>query len=226
LVEIFSNDNGRDGDKAPNCKAIEELQKSVANLRNRDAFGDFLPDSAVGLELGVALGSFSKRLLQRNKSLFLYGVDMYAGDRSHDITQYKIALKELNTLRSRYSLIRARFDEVVDLFEDEYFDFIYVDGYAHTGEEGGGTFRDWFPKAKVFGIFGGDDYHPDWPLVVKEVDEFLNEHNLPLFTMSNADGAGQEWGQWFTIKGPINDSQYLDKVYSLLDKVLQMNFTS
>jgi hypothetical protein len=29
------------------------------------------------------------------------------------------------------------FDDALDIFDDEFFDFIYIDGFAHTGEEGG-----------------------------------------------------------------------------------------
>lgn len=45
--------------------------------------------------------------------------------------------------------------------------FIYVDGYAHTGEDRGKTLFDWYPKLKIGGLMAGDDYHDDWPLVKK-----------------------------------------------------------
>jgi hypothetical protein len=221
-------ENFEDGTASPDGEhgIIQSLQAAVFGLPNRDAIADLLPNSAIGIELGVAFGGFSKRLLSRNPSLFLYGVDMFAGDRGHDVSQYKTALRTLNGFRHRYSLIRARFDEIVDLFDDEYFDFIYVDGYAHTGEESGGTFRDWFPKVKPFGIFAGDDYHPDWPLVVQEVDEFLREHDLPLFTMANtAAGAGVEWTQWFTIKGPRKYQLYVNRISTILEQISRLDLT-
>ena len=41
------------------------------------------------------------------------------------------------------------FDDAIDLFEDQFFDFIYIDGFAHTGEEGGETLIKWYRKLKV-----------------------------------------------------------------------------
>jgi hypothetical protein len=198
---------------------IRLLQEYSISIREREAIADFVPADAIGVELGVAFAGFSTRLLQRNKSLFLYGVDMYAGDRGHDIDQYKLALSALMAFKDRSLLIRARFDEIVGLFPDNYFDFVYVDGYAHTGEEGGATFRQWFPKLKPFGIIAGDDYHSDWPLVMKEVDAFLAENDLPLFEISNSGNAGTEWSQWFTIKGPSSDARYFNAVERILKSI-------
>jgi len=206
-------------DRFSSREMIDRLRYCVQKVDNRDIFSNILPPNAIGVELGVASAEFSKRLLTKNESLFLYGIDMWAGDRGHDTAQYKHALKELLPFYRRSSLIRAKFDEMVSLFEDEYFDFVYVDGYAHNGEEGGKTYRDWFPKVKPFGIIAGDDYHSDWPLVVKAVDEFLNERSLPLFTIANSWNPGSEWMQWFTIKGSPHDPRY-SYVLSQMLKVL------
>ncbi|MDC1120300.1 hypothetical protein OAT72_00365 [Alphaproteobacteria bacterium] len=55
--------------------------------------------------------------------------------------EYKSAIK-LVGLDSNYTLLRMSCDEALDLFDDNYFDFIYFDGYAHKGEEGGKKFSD------------------------------------------------------------------------------------
>jgi hypothetical protein len=226
MVGLFSGRKrkGNSPNAAYESEIIKNIHSILADMPSRDVFGDLIADSATGIELGVAFGGFSKRLLERNSSLFLYGVDMYAGDRGHDVSQYKAALRNTAAFRDRYNLLRARFDEILDLFEDEYFDFMYVDGYAHTGEEGGQTFRDWFSKVKPFGIFAGDDYHPDWPLVVQEVDEFLRENDLPLLTIANtAAGPGVEWSQWFTIKGPRNDPRYVEALSAIFERANRSN---
>lgn len=82
---------GNSPNAAYESKIIENIHSVLADMPSRDVFGDLIPDSATGIELGVAFGGFSKRLLERNTSLFLYGVDMYAGDRGHDVSQYKAA---------------------------------------------------------------------------------------------------------------------------------------
>jgi hypothetical protein len=133
--------------------------------------------SNVGVELGVAEGFFSERMIASGKFEHFYGIDMYA-DR-HDTAQYKRALR-LTGLRSPYRLLRMRFDEAIDLFDDESLDFVYVDGYAHGGEDGGETLFRWYDKVKVGGLIAGDDYDPSWPLVQEAVDEFARQLDVEL----------------------------------------------
>lgn len=151
----------------------------------------------VGIELGVAEGVFAERALRTSSLSFLYGVDMYAGDRCHDVDQYRRALARLMPFRTRHALIRMRFDEALELFDDEHFDFIYVDGYAHTGEEEGRTLEQWFPKLKPGGIFAGDDYSGHWPKVVEAVDRFAAARGLVLNIIDCAE-PGTVWSEYPT----------------------------
>lgn len=129
-------------------------------------------DQNVGIELGVAAGGFSARLAQSGKFKRLFGVDLYSDH--HDQAEYKRALRTIG-LDSNYSLLKMSFDEALGLFPDDYFDFIYIDGYAHTGEQGGKTFFDWLPKLKSGGILAGDDYSHHWPLVQESVHYFVEQ---------------------------------------------------
>lgn len=173
-----------------------------AHLKRRDDVVTLVKSGGIGVELGVAEGAFSERILNRNVLSYLYSIDMYAGDRKHDTEQYIRALKRLDPFRDRNSVLRMRFDEAVRMFDDEYFDFIYIDGYAHTGQEGGQTLRDWFPKLKKGGVFSGDDYSEKrWPLVVQVVDEFVSEHGLQLNVIDcSEDASYSAYPTWFAIK--------------------------
>lgn len=131
--------------------------------------------SGVGIELGVAEGFFSDALLSGSNLAKLYSVDMWSGDHKHDEAQFRRASDLLSKHGARSEVLRMRFDEALPTFPDEHFDFIYVDGYAHTGEENGKTFRDWWPKLKPGGLFAGDDYDPHWPLVMEALDKFAHE---------------------------------------------------
>lgn len=123
----------------------------------------------IGIELGVAAGSFSARMVQSGRFARFYGVDAYSD--GHSAREYKAALLATG-LASDYRLLRLTFAQAVDLFPDGYFDFIYVDGFAHSGLEGGQTLADWYPKLKPGGIMAGDDYDAKvWPLVVWAVHE-------------------------------------------------------
>lgn len=124
----------------------------------------------VGVELGVAGGEFSRRMVASGKFARFFGVDMYAD--THDTAQYKQALARVG-LMENYALLRMSFAEAYDLFDDESLDFIYIDGYAHSGQEGGETIWNWARKVRIGGVIAGDDYHGDWPLVKEAVDRFI-----------------------------------------------------
>jgi hypothetical protein len=153
----------------------------------------------IGIELGVAAGSFSARMVQSGKFHQFFGVDVY-GD-THDITEYKKALRAVG-LRSNYHLLRMTFDDALDLFPDNFFDFIYVDGYAHTGEEGGRTLIDWYAKLKPGGVMAGDDYDAQrWPLVVWAVHHLVAQLGLSLkVTDQVQDAAYNKFRSWFFTK--------------------------
>lgn len=164
------------------------------DLKHRHDVVKLVKSGGVGIELGVAEGVFSERVLIHSDLRFLYSVDMYAGDRGHDVAQYRRALTRLMTHRDRNAVVKMRFDEALHLFEDAYFDFIYVDGYAHTGQESGQTLKDWFPKLKPGGIFAGDDYSRDWPKVIQTVNKFVKDNNLDLNIIECAE-PGSVWSE-------------------------------
>ncbi|NGM46495.1 class I SAM-dependent methyltransferase [Rhodobacter sp. SGA-6-6] len=131
----------------------------------------------VGVELGVAAGEFSRRMTASGQFSTFFGVDMYAD--THDVAQYKEALLRVGLI-GPYKLLRMTFAEAWDLFPDESLDFIYIDGYAHTGQEGGETIWQWARKVRVGGLIAGDDYHPDWPMVMEAVEAFAAQTGFDL----------------------------------------------
>jgi Methyltransferase domain len=174
--------------------------KAINSLTRRAEIAGLLPHGSVAIELGVAEGTFSELLLGSSNISFLYSVDMYAGDRGHDIDQYKRCIRRLDKHRERSGLLKLKFDQALELFPDNYFDLIYVDGYAHTGEEGGKTFADWYVKCKFGGLFGGHDYQPNHhPLVVEAVDKFSSKMMLPLLFLDDRsnDGWNNYSPSWF-----------------------------
>ncbi len=179
-------------------KALKKLAKTFTR---RDHVAALFRKGGVGVELGVAAGDFSERILKHNHIAYLYSIDMWAGDRGHGIDQYREAIERLHPYRDRNAVLRMRFDEALQLFSDEALDFIYVDGYAHDGELNGQTFRDWFPKLRRGGIIAGDDYSPDWPLVVAAVDHFIAANGLELHVIDcHEDAWNSKYPTWFAMK--------------------------
>ena len=173
---------------------------------SRDAVLDPLRGKKnVGIELGVAGGSFSTRIVESGKFDKVFGVDTY-DDYYHHIDEYREAISRVG-LKSNYSLLRMTFEEALSLFPDEFFDFIYVDGFAHTGQEGGQTLADWYPKLKVGGIMAGDDYHDDWPLVQWAVNDFASALGVGLTVTEKTESHSyNRYPSWFIAKPQSADS--------------------
>jgi len=181
---------------------VSQCEQIFSTLRSRWELTRIVKPRGVGVELGVANGAFSELILRTSTLDYLYSIDMY-GDRKHPVAQYKSALVRLAPYRARNSILRMRFDEALSLFPDRYFDFVYIDGFAANGEEGGATFYDWWPKLKTGGVFAGHDYSPDWPLVVKAVDRFIADTGVRLFTVggeADPDDAQNRYASWFTVR--------------------------
>lgn len=162
----------------------------------------------IGIELGVAQGFYSKKCVESNKFKKFFGVDIY-GD-IHDTNEYISALKNIGFENQSYSLLRMNFDSALSMFNDNYFDFIYVDGFAHTGEEGGKTLVDWVKKLKVGGIMAGDDYHQDWPLVVWAVNDIAQKLDVEVsITLETENEIYSKYPTWY-FKKKNNLSPSLD----------------
>lgn len=192
--------------------------KVVAGTDRFDVINGLPPEKNLGIELGVAAGSFSARMMQSRRFKRFYGVDIY-GD-THDIAEYKKALR-LVGLQRNFHLLRMTFDQALDLFPDNHFDFIYCDGYAHTGEEGGRTLLDWYAKLKPGGVMAGDDYDlAHWPLVVWAVHHLVAQLNVPLqVTDFVTDAPYNRYRSWFFTKpqGPMPELQPCQPLMDLGD---------
>lgn len=190
----------------------------VAGTERFDVINSLPAEKNLGIELGVAAGSFSARMMQSRRFKRFYGVDIY-GD-THDIGEYKKALRAVG-LHRNFHLLRMTFDQALDLFPDNHFDFIYCDGYAHTGEEGGRTLLDWYAKLKPGGVMAGDDYDlAHWPLVVWAVHHLVAQLGVPLqVTDLVTDAPYNRYRSWFFTKppGPVPDLQPCQPLMDLGD---------
>ena len=128
-------------------------------IKNRKSLAtELIKDGDIVAELGVDWGSFSNFILGNTKCAKLHSIDRWAGDRGHDDKQEKDARGLLGKYGDRSEVVKATFEEAKSLYEDGTFDFIYIDGYAHTGQECGKTLSEWWSKVKPGGVFAGHDY--------------------------------------------------------------------
>lgn len=186
-------------------------------IQERKELPQFLErDTLVGIELGVAGGWYSKRLMESGLFEALYGVDVY-GDH-HDTKEYIKALKNIGMGRN-YWLLRMTFEEALDAFPDEHFDFVYIDGYAHNGEERGKTIFDWFKKVKVGGMIAGHDYHETWPLVQICVDALSDTLGQPVMRTGKSltPDPQDHFPSWAMFKETARVPDYPDHLRNLPD---------
>lgn len=127
----------------------------------------------IGVELGVAKGNFSKYLTDNHNFDNFFCIDKW--NDHHDENEKNHVINIFKN-KPNVKIIQASFEESLKLFPDEYFDFIYIDGYAHTGQNEGHTLRQWYPKLKIGGIFSGHDYcEQKWPKTFNQVNKFLKQ---------------------------------------------------
>lgn len=173
----------------------------INEIRTRDQLpiflNDYLPDNAIGIEIGVEVGIYASCLLKdcnKLKKLYLVDawqsfnqneyLDMLNTDNDEQLSRMLETAKRLNELgfQKRYGLIKDLSAEASKLFPTGFFDFIYIDanhGYKGCLED----LQLWFPKLKKRGVIAGHDYvNTDTGDVLfevkKAVDEFFGEENI------------------------------------------------
>tara|TARA_B100001093_G_C26858931_1_gene1028883 strand:+ start:8146 stop:8670 length:525 start_codon:yes stop_codon:yes gene_type:complete len=167
----------------------------------RRGLSSLFPKDAIGVELGVAQGHFSDALLASNNVQRLFSIDRWLDH--HNDSEYVKACKLLAKHKTRSIVMRSSFSDVLCLFPESYFDFIYIDAYAHTGQEDGTILHEWYPKLKIGGIFSGHDYdNRSWPKTVKAVDSFANSVGKNIEVIPGVDTTKWQdrYPSWYFIK--------------------------
>jgi hypothetical protein len=168
-------------------------------LKSRVELADLVPENGLFIELGVARGNFARQVLARHPTLRYLGVDKW--DDHHDEKEQQQAQSKLEAFKKRSILWRMQFDEAVQDIPDDTAHLVYVDGYAHTGQHGGDTLRDWWPKVRPGSWLCGHDYARRWPLTVRAVDRFAREMAVPVHVIPERDPGG--FASW-AIQKPVH----------------------
>lgn len=160
--------------------------------RFRDATRDYLlckmPKQSICAEIGVHEGEFSRQILTTVEPRRLHLIDPWKQGEGLFGNQ---AAREQTSMDERYLKVKDQFaeeiaanrvlmhralsDEIVDDFEDSYFDWIYIDG-NHLYEFVKQDLEFYYPKVKNGGYITGDDYgNKGWwdNGIKKAVDEFV-----------------------------------------------------
>jgi len=164
-----------------------------------------MPKESVCAEVGVHVGDFSERILTIVKPKKLHLIDPW---KYEEDTKFQDSLyggekgQNQNYMDSRYKKILQRFDfqiksqqvsihrtesSVLQEFNDNYFDWVYIDG-NHLYEYVKNDLNLSLSKVKTNGYITGDDYSTKgwWENGIKKaVDEFLFEGSIKLIEIKN-----------------------------------------
>lgn len=192
----------------------------VEQVNYRNDFGKLLGLLGLtnhGIEIGVSEGNFSEIIVSNFGLSKIYLVDPwkeYPKEEYPDSTncsqkeqdeRYQKVLSRMEKYGDRVAIIRKESIEVSKCFDDEYFDFIYIDA-NHTYESTKQDIEEWYPKLKKGGVFAGHDYRNGVTRlgtygVKKAVDEFC--HNIKA-KLSLTKGTRRCPLSWYFIKEEIS----------------------
>ena len=141
-------------------------------------------------EIGVFEGEFSHFIHRTIRPSMLYLVDLFqgamiSGDKNGENIKTIQLEHSYQALLAKYhsnpeiSLFRGRSELFLSLLPDSHLDFIYIDG-DHRYEGCCADLKLARKKVKRGGVIAGHDYCPQFPGVMRAVDEFSCEHNLSL----------------------------------------------
>ena len=142
----------------------------------RNYLGYLVKNNAIGAELGVAGGYFSESLLRSQRFKRLYSVDAWADH--HDEAEFLSVQKRLEQFGRHSTILRNTFDEALRIIPDRSLDFIYIDGYAHTGMNAE-LLEQWLRKMRPGALVSGHDYSEEfWPLNWQGINKVLKENTF------------------------------------------------
>lgn len=146
-----------------------------------------------GAEIGVAEGNYSEILLKANPDCELLLIDPWHhysdNPQGKSKEKHEFAYNEMLRKVKDYRNVKVCMDysmNAVDDFDDDYFDFVYVDG-NHLFDYVIQDLVRWSTKVRSGGIVSGDDYYAldqkRWigGGVIEAVQAYTNAHRIPIW---------------------------------------------
>jgi len=166
--------------------------REINQNRSRLFLLQTMPENSICAEIGVNRGNFSKSILKIVKPKKLYLIDPWKSPKNQDLMDenYNITMKRLeDKVKAGQVIIKKGSSlDVLNEFEDSFFDWIYVDG-DHRYEFVKKDLELSYSKVKKNGFITGDDYnHEGGPFkkeVAKAVDDFINGDKVKVVLLKN-----------------------------------------
>lgn len=176
-------------------KIIKDLKSTLTRSELMQKFGKYY-ENGNWIELGIRNGDGVMKMLQCGAGR-VWGVDIWKDDGTVGSNDLAFKQTELDKIKEQcfkrflrhglVHIIEGYTHDVVNGFDDVYFDVIYIDA-DHTYEGIKRDLLDWWPKLKIGGVFSGHDYCNNKIKneaqqvvefgVVQAVDEFIKEKGI------------------------------------------------
>ncbi|MDO6558197.1 class I SAM-dependent methyltransferase [Paraglaciecola chathamensis] len=170
-------------EKIPKVKLKPDNIANCQLILNRENLLEYLPSNACVAEIGVDRGEFSRKIFDSCRPQKLHLIDAWHTERYNDGLLEKVETSFSREIQTKQVEInRGLSIEVVDSFQDDYFDWIYIDtshDYITTKTE----LEAFSKKMKTNGIIAGHDYSMgNWVEmfkygVIEAVHEFCVNYN-------------------------------------------------
>lgn len=174
------NIDWKNGEPNPYFFGLVDVVRKVYQ-HNYELKDSWPPPKLKMLEIGSYMGESTFIFGVSDVFLEIHCIDPFEGhekfnlDNNYDWNfveeQFKINTRFFNTinLHKNYS------NKVINKFDDDYFDFIYIDA-SHRYEDVKRDIQTFLPKLKKNGIMAGHDYHEEkWPGVTNAVNEVFGK---------------------------------------------------
>jgi predicted O-methyltransferase YrrM len=145
----------------------------------------------IGSWLGQSAAYMAVEIANSNKNIDFYCVDLWEANEEYKNASvvlenkfYQTFLNNIEPAKDLIKPIKAPSLEAVSKFEDEYFDFIFIDA-AHDYENVKKDIEAWFPKLKRNGIFAGHDFVHTHMGVIRAVSEWSDLNKKNILTQEN-----------------------------------------
>ena len=154
-----------------------------------------MPKNSVCVEIGTFKGYFAEKILYFTNPKKLHLIDPWtdlnydeAPNQGENRYQNVLELLDREINLGQVLVHRGYSHEVCNNFEDNYFDWIYIDG-SHEYEFVKKDLELYYPKVKVGGFITGDDYmEGPWSKgggVKRAVDEFIATKLVKVIKIKN-----------------------------------------
>jgi hypothetical protein len=153
-----------------------------------------LGNNLIGCEVGVFMGQFSDVIVNKISPKELHLIDLFeginhSGDKDGNNIVYANLEEVYDNLKSKYDsnvyIHKGDSKLILNNFEDEYFDFIYIDGdHSYDGVKSDLIIS--YNKVKKGGYIMGHDYMIQrWEGVYSAVNDFCNQYTLKIDYLTN-----------------------------------------